>query len=312
MIRRVLLAVLVVSAAVAPSQAQDSGPTGWIRGLLRDAAADPRVCGQADAAARATLARLEGVELPDSGKVLVVNIPSGVVTAYEDGEPVIESRAVVGQASTPTPELDTRVTFVRANPTWTVPESILERKGWRQKLADDPWYFEENGFDVVVGGQSLSPLNAAEYAWEATAFVQRPSPTNALGVVKIGLANSDGIYLHDTNDPGRFEAEVRAASAGCVRIERVREVAAWVLGIPEWEMDSLIDGGDVENRTPPEPVRVVLGYWTAWPDATGALRLYPDIYGLDGDGRECGYGDGGRADGPAWSTAPQWTEYEAR
>lgn len=313
MIRSLLLAAVLAVPAFAPSHAQDEGPAGWIRDLLREAAADPRVCGQADAAARSTLARIEGLVLPATGKVLVVNIPSGIVTAYENGEPVIESRAVVGQPETPTPEMDTRVTFVRANPTWTVPESILRRKGWRQKLADDPWFFEENGFDVIVGGQALSPMEASDHAWSATAFVQRPSPTNALGMVKIGLAESDGIYLHDTNDPGRFEAEVRAASAGCVRIERVREIAAWILGITPWEMDGLIDGGDVEDRTPSEPVRVILGYWTAWPDASGTLRFYPDIYGLDGGGEECGfgYGEGGEAEG-AWKPLTQWMEYEAR
>lgn len=312
MILRLLLAAALSVPALAPSFARNAGPADWIRDLLRDAALSPQVCGQADAAVRSTLARLEGLDLPERGKVLVVNVPSGVVTAYEDGEPVIESRAVVGQPETPTPEMDTRVTFVRANPTWTVPESILRRKDWRRRLAEDPWFFEENGFDVVVGGQTLSPTEASADAWSATAFVQRPSPTNALGVVKIGLADSDGIYLHDTNDPGRFEAEIRAASAGCVRIERVREIAAWILGVPQWEMDGLIDGGDVEDRPPPEPVRVILGYWTAWPDASGALRFYPDVYGLDGEGKECGHAEGGAAGGGSWSPAPVWTDYEAR
>ena len=308
MIRAAVIALAIV-AAPSPALAQESSPTGWIRNLLRDAAAAPGVCGQHDAAARGTLARLQGLELPEKGKLIVVNIPSGVVTAYEDGHPVIESRAVVGKEDTPTPEMDTRVTYVRANPTWTVPESILKSKGWREKLADDPGYFEENGFDVIVGGQALSPWEAADDPWSVTAFVQRPSPTNALGMLKIGLDNADGIYIHDTNDPGRFESEVRAASAGCVRVERVRELGAWILGLSDHEMDGLVDGGDVENRTPPEPVRVILGYWTAWPDASESLRFYPDIYGLDGSGPECG--DEGYGGGHG-NLSPQWTEYQTR
>lgn len=306
-------AVLAAALVVAPSlaSAQDTGsPVGWIRGLLTQAASDPHVCGQQNAAARSTLERLQGLELPDRGKVIVVNIPSGVVTAYENGEPVIESRAVVGKEGTPTPEMDTHVVFVRPNPTWTVPASIVKSKHWREKLADDPGFFEENGFDVIVGGQAVSPSEAASDPSSVTSFVQRPSPTNALGMLKLGLDNSDGIYMHDTNDPGKFEAEVRSASAGCVRVERIRAVGAWVLGISEGEMDALVESGDIENHLPPEPVRVVMGYWTAWPDASGTIRYYPDLYGLDGSGTECVAGNGG--DVGSNSASPVWTEYEAK
>lgn len=310
MIKALALALALAVLPGAASAQEGSGAIGWIRGVLGEAASS-NSCGANAAAARGTLERLGGLELPSSGKVLVVNIPSGVVTAYEDGVPVIESRAVVGKPSTPTPELDTHVTFVRPNPTWTVPESILKAKRWREKLADDPFFFEENGFDVVVDGQTLSPDEAAPYAASATAFVQRPGPINALGLLKIGLSNSDGVYLHDTNDPGRFESEVRAASAGCVRMERVRDIGAWVLDVNPSDMDAMIDGGDVENHEPPEPVKVIIGYWTAWPDANGRLRYYPDIYGLDGGSRcSSSSDDGGYADeGPA---DPVWTEYEAR
>lgn len=316
-----MIKALAIAAALlalpGTAAAQDgSGALGWIRDSLRQAESG-RSCGSHAAAARGTLGRIAGLEMPSSGKVLVVNIPSGVVTAYEDGSPVIESRAVVGKPSTPTPELDTRVTFVRPNPTWTVPESIIRSKRWREKLANDPAFFEDNGFDVVAGGRTMSPTEAADSQESVSAFVQRPGPINALGLVKIGLADSDGIYLHDTNDPGRFESEVRAASAGCVRMERVRDVAAWALGVGEGEMDAMIEGGDVENHVPAEPVRVILGYWTAWPDATGKLRYYPDIYGLDGGPgctgeRTSGDGSYGETRNDAGPPDPIWTEYEAR
>lgn len=262
-----------------------SSPISWIVETLSEASS--RVCGEQDAAIRGTMKRLKGVKFPTSGKALVVNIPSGVVTAYTNGMPVIESRAVVGMDMTPTPEMQTRVSYIRPNPTWTVPESIIRRKNWREKLATDPSFFEENGFDIVVRGQSMSPWDASNHASSATAFVQRPSPYNALGLLKIGLHNGDGIYLHDTNEPSRYEADVRAGSAGCVRIEHVRDVAAWALNKTREEIDGLIDGGDLTNYTPTERVSVILGYWTAWPDADGIIRYYPDIYGWDGDGSNC-------------------------
>jgi lipoprotein-anchoring transpeptidase ErfK/SrfK len=327
-----MIAAAVALAMAAPATA--SAEAGdWIRQSLRQVAANPAMCGAENAAARGTLRRFANVKLPESGKVIVVNIPSGVVTAYENGRPVIESKAVVGGAKTQTPELDTHVTFVRPNPTWTVPQSIIRRKGWIDKLESDPSFFDDNGFDVMVGGRKTSTDDAAATPSAVTGFVQRPGPGNALGVLKIGIENDQAIYLHDTNDPGKFESEVRAASAGCVRVEKVRDIAAWILDVPTSQVDALIDGGDVENLPPPQPVRVILGYWTAWPDDSGRLRFYPDIYNLDGKGASCGGGDGWQQDDPAEDEAPQsdgprfvpadaskpparpvpaWTEYQVR
>lgn len=330
-----LATIVAVVALVLAAPATASAEAGdWIRQSLRQVASNPAMCGAENAAARGTLKRFANVNLPESGKVIVVNIPSGVVTAYEDGRPVIESKAVVGGAKTQTPELDTHVTFVRPNPTWTVPQSIIRRKGWIQKLESDPSFFDENGFDVMAGGRKVSTSEAADNPSSVTGFVQRPGPGNALGALKIGIENDQAIYLHDTNDPGKFESEVRAASAGCVRIERVREIAAWILDVPTSQVDAMIDGGDVDNITPPRPVRVILGYWTAWPDDSGRLRFYPDIYNLDGQGASCEAGDGWEqeqeagewdepvSEGPRFvpegagnpppRPVPAWTEYQVR
>ena len=304
------LAAAAFIAAAAATHAHAGGAVDWIRDDLRSRLDEGATCGRRHAALLGTLDRIRRLSLPTSGKVLVVNIPSGVVTAYEDGVAVIESRAVVGRATTPTPELDTHVTYVRPNPTWTVPESILERKGWREKLGQDPEFFERSGFDVVVGGKPVAPSDAAHDPWSVSTFVQRPGEDNALGRVKIGIANSQAIYIHDTNEPGNFEDEVRLASSGCVRVERIREISAWILGIPVERLDGMIDGEDVGNHMPKERVRVILGYWTAWPDADGRIRFYPDVYGKDGDGDTC---RPGQSDAPtANGTGAIWTEYRTR
>lgn len=291
-----------------------ASPISWILDTLTDASSSERVCGEQDAAVRGTLKRLKGVNFPTSGKVLVVNIPSGVVTAYTNGDPIIESRAVVGMDMTPTPEMSTMITYIRPNPTWTVPQSIIRRKNWKQKLATDPSFFEENGFDVVVNGKSMSPSEASPYADSASLFIQRPSPYNALGLLKIGLHNADGIYLHDTNEPSRYDADVRAGSAGCVRIEHVRDVAAWALNRSRNDIDAMIDNDDMTDYSPAEPVTVILGYWTAWPDGDGVIRYYPDIYNLDGEGANCaGVISRDPEDGYPQSSSPNgrliWREY---
>jgi len=304
------IAAAAALAAALGTHARAEGAADWIRSALASELDGGQACGRRHAALAGTLDRIRRLSLPNAGKVLVVNVPSGIVTAYEDGVPVIESRAVVGRESTPTPELDTHVTYVRANPTWTVPESILKRKGWRAKLAEDPEFFERSGFDVVVGGRTVTPGEAAGSAQAVTAFIQRPGEDNALGRLKIGIHNSQAIYLHDTNEPGNFEDEVRLASSGCVRIERIRDVAAWLLGVSTDDVDGMIDGDDTTDHLPRERVRVVIGYWTAWPDGDGRVRYYPDVYGKDGDGDTC---RPGQSDAPtANGTTAIWTEYRTR
>jgi murein L,D-transpeptidase YcbB/YkuD len=256
--------------------------SSWIRDSLDRARGSYETCTSEGSAIAGTLSRIQNLKLPDTGKVIVVNIASGVVTAYDDGVPVIESKGVVGKDTTPTPELDTHVTFVRPNPTWTVPRSIVKRNDWYGKLRSNPSFFDDNHFELIAGGKVVSPYDVADNPQSVEAFVQKPGAGNALGSIKIGIANDQAIYLHDTNDPGKFDAEVRAASAGCVRIERVRDIAAWAMDISPAEMARLVDSGSTENLTPPEPIKVVLGYWTAWPDSGGRLRFYPDIYSKDG------------------------------
>ncbi|MBY3433151.1 L,D-transpeptidase family protein [Rhizobium laguerreae] len=282
------LAVAAIALVATTGSAHAGDATDWIRNTLESSRAAADSCTSEAAALDGTLSRIGNIRLPETGKVIVVNIPSGVVTAYENGVPVIESKAVVGKAATPTPELDTHVTYVRPNPTWTVPRSIVNRSKWLDKLASQPEFFEDNNFKIISGGVEVSPYDAAQNPEAVESFVQKPGPGNALGAIKIGIENSQAIYLHDTNDPGKFDSEVRAASAGCVRIERVAEIAAWIMDISPDQMQGLVDDGSTQNLTPPEPVKVILGYWTAWPDAGGTTRFYPDIYGKD---RTCGRPD---------------------
>lgn len=297
-IKTMMLGVMLMT----PGKAFAENPVDWVRAALHNRAATLPDGSSEIAAINGTLSRIRNLVLPQTGRVIVVNIASGVVTAYEDGEPVIESKAVVGNKATPTPELDNTVTFIRPNPTWTVPQSIIARKNWRDKLASDPEFFENSGFDVVLDGQTMSAFDAADRASEVTTFVQRPGENNALGALKIGLSNDQAIYMHDTNDPGKFEDAVRSASAGCVRIEQVRDIAAWVLQVPTVQVDEWISSGDMRNHTPPEPVRVIIGYWTAWPDSSDRIRFYPDIYKKDGEG----FVSTSEGDSDPIGDAPEW------
>lgn len=237
-------------------------------------------CGRRESALRGTLARLNEMSIPTEGRLILVNVASRSLAAYEDGNPVIVSRVVIGKEGWRTPDLSTTVDYVRLNPTWTVPESIVKANRWRSKLASNPSYFSRNGFDIVVRGRAVDPRDVDDADVASASFVQRPAKANALGRIKIGLINSGGIYLHDTNDKAAYDRK-GVESHGCIRVEAVKDLAAWILGKDKADIDQWLNDDDRANRKPSQPVRVIVGYFTAWPDAEGKVHYYSDIYNRD-------------------------------
>ncbi|MGY3581516.1 murein L,D-transpeptidase YcbB/YkuD [Bradyrhizobium sp. USDA 4341] len=299
-----------LAGLVSPSISHATEGPAPIVEALRTAAAS-KTCGRHEAALAGTLERLGKMSIPLDGKLVLVNIAARTLAAYDNGEPAMESRVVIGREGWKTPDLSTTVDYVRVNPTWTVPESIIKANGWRAKLRSNPGWFSRNGFDVAVGGKTMDPRDGASLAGAAT-FIQRPGPENALGRLKVGLANSGGIYLHDTNDPDAYERK-GVESHGCIRVEGINELAGWMLGKDKSEVRDLIESGDQANRKPAAPIRVVVGYFTAWPDSAGQVHYYRDFYHRDPLPAPCDAPDGietpyGNEDGA--STAPagdnQW------
>jgi L,D-transpeptidase YcbB len=83
--------------------------------------------------------RLAGSAFPFGQRYVVVNIPSASVEAIENGEVAKRYIAVVGKADRASPTVETRITVVNLNPTWTVPTSII-KKDIIPKMQKDPGY----------------------------------------------------------------------------------------------------------------------------------------------------------------------------
>jgi len=115
-------------------------------------------------------------------------------------------------------------------------------------------------------------------------MVQPPGPTNPLGPMRIGLLDSDGIFLHGTSSPGAFSAAARALSHGCVRVERVIDLAAWITDRTPAAIRTTLATGRTIEILPAQDVQVVLAYLTAWPDAAGRVAFHRDPYGADAPG----------------------------
>lgn len=181
---------------------------------------------------------------PSVGKAILVNIPSYEVIAFEDGEPVIRSRAIVGRdvRGDRTPTIDTVTSVVRYRPTWRPTPMMIARGTYEDKV------------------------------WP-------PGPRNPLGLLAIRLEPGLLIYLHGTNNPRLFEKDSRALSSGCIRVEKWAELAAWVQGVSLEEVLRHAHG-DRTFDAPTENVPVHIRYLTEFPDEEGNLALHEDPYGF--------------------------------
>lgn len=192
-----------------------------------------------------------------------VNIPDFQVTFVRDGEVAHRARAIVGKPETQTPVFSDTMEFMVVNPSWHVPQSII-----RKQLAQDPNYYARNGFEVVRKGGNV--------------FVrQPPGERNALGHIKFMFPNDHAVYLHDTPNRNLFNAQRRAYSAGCVRVDQPLRLAEALLAPQEWteqRLRALVGKGERTIRLT-AGVPVHLHYFTAFVDDEGKMQLRDDIYG---------------------------------
>src|SRR3546814_643007 len=148
----------------------------------------------------------------DLGEGYVVsNVPEYLTRVVRGGIVIATHKAVVGKASTPTPQLNPMATGVIINPTWTLPRSIIN-EGIGATIANNPASARRQGYTWTGKGKTLS-------------VVQQPGANNALGVMKLEMLNPHAIYLHDTPSKGAFGAEKRTFSHGCLRTDRKSVVA---------------------------------------------------------------------------------------
>jgi L,D-transpeptidase YcbB len=259
----------IMSAAVSRFQATHGLPVDGSVGRLTLAALNVSPALRARQI-RWNLERWRSLPRIDAPYRIEVNAAAAMATLYEAGEPVRVMRAIVGAAVHPTPVLRARISSVLLNPPWVVPSSIIEKE-IRPMLKKDPNYLQRFGFvyQEINGGKEL---------------VQRPGPTNSLGLVKFEMPNSDDIYMHDTPERRLFALSRRYISHGCVRVEDPRELARILLDSDRWSRDA-IDAAIATGQTQSIPLHkslpVYVLYFTAFVDPDGTVEFRDDVYGRD-------------------------------
>ncbi len=220
----------------------------------------------------------------DLGNTYVfINEPAYKVTFTKDGEQRLSMRAVVGRPANQTTFFYDKVEEVVFNPYWGVPQSIIVNE-MLPRLVKDPGYLDRAGYEVTDMKGHRIPSSSVDWGRLGTHIPynvrQIPSDDNALGELKILFPNKHAIYMHDTPAKSLFSRDMRAYSHGCVRLQHPRDMAAAVLDTSVDAVAAKLAQGHNSEKVPVQ-IPVYVAYFTAWPDATGKVHYYDDVYGRD-------------------------------
>ncbi len=225
-------------------------------------------------------------------RYILVNIPEAVLRVVERDSVVFSTRAVVGKSGRQTPVLVDTMTSLVLNPAWNLPPVVVD-EDVLPKLAKNTEYLKKKNIKVYRGwgkeAREIHPDSVKWARWTARTMPynlrMEPGPANALGRVKFLFPNDEHIYIHDSPQRSLYSKEQRQYSSGCVRVERARDLAAYLLGeSPRWDKERLAEAfaaGEERSVALRKPIPVYLIYLTAWVGDDGAMHFRPDLYGRD-------------------------------
>lgn len=212
-----------------------------------------------------------------------INQPAFTASYIDNGQEQLKTRAVIGRTTNQTAFFYDQIKQVDFHPYWGVPQSIIVNE-MLPRLRNDPGYLDRAGYEVTDAKGKRIPSSAVNWGAYGSKIPynvrQQPSEANALGELKILFPNKHAIYMHDTPQKSFFKQDMRALSHGCVRLQDPRGMAAAVLGTSvDYVAEKLKHGHSSEDVARKIPVYVA--YFTAWPDMSGKVEYFNDVYDRD-------------------------------
>lgn len=250
---------------------------------------------------RINLPRLESLSanLP-AGKYVVVNIPSAQIEAINNNQVVSRHTGVVGKPDRPSPMVNSAIEEINFNKDWFVPPTVLKSdlvprgralqgKGGGQDALTEHKIDAYADFAAYQKGRKIDPMSID---WNSDAplryfYVQNGGPENPLGFVKLNFQSPHHVYMHDTAAPSIFSQSFRAESSGCVRVQNVHQLAAWLLEENGWTVQQVLrmkQTGERLNIRLKKRVPLFWNYITAWGTPDGTVQIRRDIYRRDSGG----------------------------
>ncbi len=213
-----------------------------------------------------------------------MHVPKFELQLFRNNQLVATHKIIVGARRYPTPSFATAISAVTLNPAWRPPAEITRRE-IRPFIKRNPTRAAALGYRFVDSiGAPHKPDDPSIASGSAFNDVQLPGPANALGRVKLEMANPFAVYVHDTPAQALFNRDVRAFSHSCIRVENARELAALLVDPQLWPLPALDAGiADGPTRTLPlaKPMPIHLLYLTAQPGSAGAVQYSADLDGRD-------------------------------
>jgi len=226
-------------------------------------------------------------------RYIIVNIPAAQIEAVENDKVVSRHSGVVGKTDRQTPILRSHIHELNFNPVWHLPPTVIQKDlvpNGRAMAKKGQDLLAKFGIDAYGGdGRKLdsTKVNWSSPATAGLTFRQKPGPENPLGFVKINFHNSHSVYMHDTPSDRMFGRNFRAASSGCVRVQGIEHLAAWLMQDQGWTEERVLamkKSGERLDVRLKKPMPLYFVYITAWATEDGVIQFRRDLYQRDGVG----------------------------
>ncbi|MEO6247284.1 MAG: L,D-transpeptidase family protein [Sphingomicrobium sp.] len=263
---------IAMISAVNPMYAQ-LRDAAWVQAQASGGSlSDPRIM--------ASLDRLR--DLPSTGRFVLVNAATQILSMVENGRVVDSMKVVVGRPDAQTPMVASTIWYATFNPYWNVPSDLGRKLIAPHVVKQGVVWLKKDGYEVIDDWNNPKVLPASSVDWKAVVsgktevkMRELPGAANSMGKVKFNFNNPQGIYLHDTNNRILFEKDRRTLSNGCVRLEDAKRLGRWLGG------DMTAPAADPElNVRLPQGTAVFISYITARAE-NGQLSFSEDVYHRD-------------------------------
>jgi murein L,D-transpeptidase YcbB/YkuD len=237
---------------------------------------------------KANLERIRWMHRDIGDFYVLVDVPLMELFLKRNGEDAMHMRVVVGRPERQTPSLNATMANVVINPSWGVPPTIL-KKDVLPGITKNTNYLRKKGLKAydrkgnVIDATLINGSNYRNYTYK-----QAPGDGNSLGYVKFNLPNPWDIYLHDTPHRNDFPLRYRAKSSGCIRVQKPKEMAVYILSqieklkFNEDTLEAMIKTHKTNWKILKNKIPVHIVYLTAYADTTGKhVRMISDIYKRD-------------------------------
>ncbi|MFW0718645.1 L,D-transpeptidase family protein [Pedobacter sp. N23S346] len=216
---------------------------------------------------------------------LTINIPAQMAK-LNLGDSVYLFPAVVGQASSPTPTLESFITHFTTAPEWKVPHHIFVNE-LLPKAIKNASYLRNNHFTIYDAKGNFVALSTKKLQYiraHPKNYYARQSSgcDHPMGNLVFQFENPYQVILHDTPQLKLFRSKNRASSQNCIRVEKAEKLVALILAadgskakiLPMRKAIAAYQKKDFVLKT---PFPLLVNYITC-EMIDSQLMIYPDLY----------------------------------